>query len=444
MTTRSSASRRPKRRDQKRPISVVLAGLITMAVIVGFVYLAEESYNGLPFVSYRTVYAQVPNVGHLQVHDPVDIAGVRVGQVLRETTRDNQALVELQLQGVGPLPADSSVKVRANGLLGSRYVELDPGTSSTPLPDGATIAAGTGSYYNGVPETLNLFDAPTRTALGHMINGLGAGMQGRGSQLNQAIHVAPPSGANFDTAASAILARRGAAANLLPATDAGMSALSSARDNLANGFHPAAIAVQPLIDDRAATQQAIALVPGWEQAVDTGLGAPASQLLVAAQALGRAADNVLPAAPQALRSATDLLDRTPGQLRRTKTALDQIPTAVPATLSILKALEPDLSPLKQGFQNLVNPVTQLSIHGCDIQGFASAVGGVVNSGKAPGGNFGPNVGFPLTVLAGPQELNNVVNTGFTFAVKEPYPGTCEYTPGPTVPPLNVLPEVKLP
>src|SRR5207244_13568818 len=132
----------------------------------GFIWLAENAYNGVPLLSSRTVYASLPDIGHLKQHDPVDIAGVRVGQVLNSSTRNNRALIELQLRGVGPLPSDSKVVVRANGLLGSRYVDLQPGKSHQMLPDGATIVEGPNTYTWGIPETLNLFDPATRTALG--------------------------------------------------------------------------------------------------------------------------------------------------------------------------------------------------------------------------------------------------------------------------------------
>jgi phospholipid/cholesterol/gamma-HCH transport system substrate-binding protein len=423
---------------------VLLAGVITVAVIGLFIWLAEESYNGLPFVSYRTVYASLPNIGHLQVHDPVDIAGVRVGQVLRTSTRSNRALVELQLQGVEPLPADSQVIIRANGLLGSRYVELEPGRSSTMLPNGATVTGGNGSYYGGVPETLNLFDPKTRTALGNMINGVGTGMIGRGTELNNAIHVGPPSGANFNVAANAILAHQAAAAAFLPSADSGMTALSSARSDITEVLHPADVTLSQVVTDRSAVQQAISTLPVWEEAVDGGLAGPATTLLNAAEKLGRAADTVLPLAPTALRSATALLDRAGAPLRRTKLAFDAIPGAVPAALNILNALKPDLTPLREGFKSLVDPVTQLSMHGCDIQGFATSTASVVNWGTSPGGSWGPNVGFPLTVLIGPQEANNFLNTGITYPTEDAYPAPCAYLPGPAMSPLQPLPQVSLP
>ena len=266
MSPRPGRSRRSPRRREARPVVVVLIGLLVSAAIGGFIWIAEESYNGLPFISYRSLYASLPNIGHLQTHDEVQIAGVKVGQVLRTSTRNGRALVELQLTHVKPLPVDTQVLVRDNGLLGDRDVELVPGTSKKLLVNGATVSGSASDYYPSLPDTLDLFDAKTRGALGQMIGGLGEGVLGRGTQLNQAIHVGPPSGANLNTVAYSILSRPGAAARLLPATDAGVTALDNARNDLAEMFAPAATTLQAFIDERTPFDSAISQAPSAELA----------------------------------------------------------------------------------------------------------------------------------------------------------------------------------
>jgi phospholipid/cholesterol/gamma-HCH transport system substrate-binding protein len=415
----------------------VLAGLITTALIAGFIYEAENAYNGLPFLNYRTVYASLPNIGHLKQHDPVDIAGVRVGQVLKTSTSNNRALVELQLQGVGPLPVDSKAVVRANGLLGARYVELDPGKSHTMLPDGGTIVEGAGTYTWGLPEALDLFDPATRSALGNMINGLGQGLLGRGAQLNEAIHIGPSSGANFDTAAYAILARPGAAASFVPATSSGMGALNTARDDFTNMLHPEAVSAQAFVDERAPIESLLSFSPSWAADV-ARLDAPQGPLFASVHNLGVAADQVLPSVPRALRSATRLLSDAQGPLRQAKQVVDEVPRAAPATLSILSALSPDLAPLQQAFTNLDAPVTTLAEHGCDIQSIATGVDSLVNWRTTPGGKWGPDVGFPVGFIAGPQEGGPFANVPLPYPDEQPYNPPCAYSPGVTMTPSTLL------
>jgi virulence factor Mce-like protein len=419
----------------------VTAGLVVLALIGGFIWVAENSYNGLPFISYRTLYASVPNIGHLQLHDQVEIGGVRVGQVLSTTTRGGQAVVELQLQGVGPLPSDTRVIVRAEGLLGTRYAEIVPGTRASPLPNGATITeSGPNTYYQGVPETLDLFDAKTRGGLGQMLRGLGEGLLGRGEQLNTAIQAGPPSGVHFNSVAYSILSRPGAAARLLPSTDAGVQALDAARNDIAGMLAPGATTLQAFVDKRTPVDDALSIAPGTLTAVDGGLGAPAQRLLASLRTLGSAADQVLPAAPRALMATTRLLRAAPQPLGNTRLVLDVVPSAAPATLQILGSLSPDLKPLLDGFNWAIGPVSSLAQHGCDVYTWGEAWKSVLGQGTSPGGGLGPLTAFRVGVLTqGTQLLGNYLHTQ-SYPDENPYKTPCKYLPGKTygLPSLNTL------
>jgi phospholipid/cholesterol/gamma-HCH transport system substrate-binding protein len=410
----------------------VIAGVIVVAAIAGFVWIAENAYNGLPLIGYRTLYASVPNIGHLLLHDQVEISGVRVGQVLSSSTRGSHAVAELQLQGVGPLPTDTRVIVRAEGLLGTRYAEIVPGTSKTMLPDGATITeSGSNAYYQGVPDTLDLFDAKTRGALGQMLRGLGEGLLGRGEQLNRAIQAGPPSGVHFNSVAYSILSRPGAAASLLPSTDAGMQALDGARTDIAGMLGPGATALQAFVDKRTAFDDALAAAPSTLAAIDSGLSAPAQRLLGSLRTLGNAADEVLPTAPTALTVATQLLKAAPQPLHKTRLALDVVPTAVPATLQILSSLSPDLKPLEEGFNWAVGPVGSLAQHGCDVYTWGEAWKSVLGQGTSPGGGLGPLTAFRVGVLTqGTQALGDYLHTQ-SYPDENPYKTPCKYVPGKT-------------
>jgi hypothetical protein len=283
-----------------------------------------------------------------------------------------------------------------------------------------------------VPETLDLFDQKTRGALGKMLGGLGQGVLGRGQQLNGAIHVGPPSGADFNTVAYSILAKPRAAARLFPATDAGVSALNSAREDIANMFAPGATTLQALIDKRTQFDQAISQAPSTLAAVDLGLGAPAERLFSSFQALSSAADQVLPAAPLALSSATQLLQQAPGPLQKARVVLNEVPTAVPSTLKILDSLQPDLVPLRRAFVDLVGPVNSLGQHGCDLRDFTEAWRSVLLHGVNPGAGFGPLDGFRAVAgTIGPGELGPVFPIkSFAFPDTQIYRQPCTHIPGP--------------
>ncbi|MHB8736771.1 MAG: hypothetical protein ACYC6M_15820, partial [Terriglobales bacterium] len=260
----------------------------------------------------------------------------------------------------------------------------------------------------------------------------GTGLEGRGQQLNSAIHIGPGSGQDFNAAAYAILSRPGSAQAFLPDQNAGWTALNSTGDNLTDAMSPEATTAQAFVDERPATEQTLRLVAKFIPALDPGFST--NELWNAADLLVGQLKTVLPEAPHALNAATAFLKNTQEPLRNTIPALNEVPQAVPPTLHILAALRPDLSPLRQALTNLVGPVSSLSEHGCDLQSFATGTRALTALGTVPGGNWGPDVGFPLSLIVQPQALiNSYTNTGKSpFLNTSGYYPPCYFSPGVTI------------
>lgn len=114
-------------------------------VLVGLVALAWLSFT-VGGVRYKgngglPVYALFDQVAGLKPKSPVEIAGVRVGQVrgisLDETYR---ARVDLDLDSNLQLPVDSSAAIVTAGILGDRYIQLTPGAEDAVMKPGEQIA----------------------------------------------------------------------------------------------------------------------------------------------------------------------------------------------------------------------------------------------------------------------------------------------------------------
>ncbi len=88
-----------------------------------------------------TLIASFDELGGLKPRAPVVIAGVKVGQVRStELGDDYRARVTLDLDPSLKLPADTSASIVTAGLLGDRYISLQPGGDPQELPNGGTIA----------------------------------------------------------------------------------------------------------------------------------------------------------------------------------------------------------------------------------------------------------------------------------------------------------------
>jgi phospholipid/cholesterol/gamma-HCH transport system substrate-binding protein len=379
-------------------------GLVVAALLAAFVYLGVSSYNGVPFEHYRSLTAIVPDVGNLIQHDPVRIAGVRVGQVRGETvTPSGQAKVALQIDPGTAIPAGTQVMVRADGLLGARYIQLIPGAGRRQLPSGATLYGAPNALTFGVPETLATFDAPTRQSLGEMIDGLGVGLLGHGGQLNTGIHEVAPASVSFTELMQSILARPGAAARLIPSLESTIVPLNASRAQITAMLGPASQALTPFVTQRSALRQALTDAPSALSSAQAGLGS-GEELLASASALASAAQRTLPIVPRGLKQATVLLRTAPTPLDRADALLQQVQPAVPAALKITSGLEPSLRPLTQGLQSLDPMLQYIGPRACDIENFGVTMRSMTGFGGVGNGPIGPPMEFRAQVLPGPEAL----------------------------------------
>lgn len=88
------------------------------------------------------VTARFENVGDLQPGAPVTMGGVKVGRVAAVSfdSTDYKAVVTMTIdRSYDRIPDDSWAGVETAGLLGAKYVGLDPGGSETYLADRSQI-----------------------------------------------------------------------------------------------------------------------------------------------------------------------------------------------------------------------------------------------------------------------------------------------------------------
>jgi len=114
----------------------VVIGLICvgyMAVKLGKVAVAGEDTYPL--------YARFATVAGLRVGSAVDIYGIEVGRVkgLSIDTERQMALVRLEVRKDIKLYDDSSATIKTAGLIGDKYIRIEPGGGGDILKPGAYI-----------------------------------------------------------------------------------------------------------------------------------------------------------------------------------------------------------------------------------------------------------------------------------------------------------------
>ncbi len=119
------------------------AVLVVAAVFLLFAFNRAElaSVDGYPLT------ARFEKIDGVKIGTDVTMSGIKVGSVtgLRLDAERFQAVVEIAIADNVKLPEDSALKVASDGLLGGRYLALDPGGSDEVLKPGDEIVHTQGS-----------------------------------------------------------------------------------------------------------------------------------------------------------------------------------------------------------------------------------------------------------------------------------------------------------
>ena len=120
------------------------SGIFLLMGIAALLWLATEATDYGMQVGEDTykVTARFTNVGDLKGRAPVKIGGVTVGLVEQITLDpvEFSAVVEMQIdRRFSEIPNDSGASILTSGVLGDRYIGLDPGGSFEVLADGDEI-----------------------------------------------------------------------------------------------------------------------------------------------------------------------------------------------------------------------------------------------------------------------------------------------------------------
>ena len=80
-----------------------------------------------------------PSVGGLKAGSAVEIAGVEIGRVEAITLADYQARVRIRIRSDVKLQEDSIASIKTKGLIGEKYVRINPGGSDRIIPPDGRI-----------------------------------------------------------------------------------------------------------------------------------------------------------------------------------------------------------------------------------------------------------------------------------------------------------------
>jgi len=126
----------------RSPARDLVVGLFVLAGLGAIAYLSVN-VGGLSYAGPGglTLYASFDQTGGLKARAPVVISGVKVGQVEAiGLAPDYRARATLNVDRSLKLPTDTTASIQTAGLLGDRYVALQPGGEEQLLKNGDEIS----------------------------------------------------------------------------------------------------------------------------------------------------------------------------------------------------------------------------------------------------------------------------------------------------------------
>jgi len=379
---------------------------------IGLLLFLWLSFGGsIPFNAqgYRFKVA-FSNAFNLADQADVRIAGVNVGKVVSKqiTPHGNATVVTIQLQNqYAPIHKDAQAILRIKTLLGETYVEINPGSpSSPPVPDNGTLSRTRVQQNVQLSEIFDTFDPTTRQAFRTWQQQLAKAVAGNGQNLNDVLGNLPVFATNLTsllgvldiehstvvslsrnggTTFQALNRDPGALHSLITAGDTTFSTTAANAQSIADIFHvfPTFLTQQRLT---------LAVLKTFSLNADPVI----RELIPVAQQLGPTLNAVNQLSPYLRQLFVKL-----GPL------LTAASTGLPATQHVLQGLNPNgLLDQTAGFLEELNPILSwLSLHQQLISDFLTAGGTALFARTTSFGGYGTGHYLRQVAPSGPETLS---------------------------------------
>jgi len=119
-------------------------------IMIGYMTVKLGNVGLLESDSYK-LEARFTNISGLRVGSPVDIFGIEIGRVdqVKIDQESGKALVIMSIKKGVNIYRDAIASIKTEGLIGDKYVSIDPGGAEELLAAGGTITETQGAIDVG-------------------------------------------------------------------------------------------------------------------------------------------------------------------------------------------------------------------------------------------------------------------------------------------------------
>ena len=124
----------------KKPVETIM-GLVVLIIALLFLIFAYR-VSDLQVVQGYTLSAEFMKVGGLSIGSDVRINGIKVGTVTSQKLNDEDYTVNVTFSIASDLrlPKDSTVAIVSDGLMGNKFVKIEPGKAKEYLQEGDSFS----------------------------------------------------------------------------------------------------------------------------------------------------------------------------------------------------------------------------------------------------------------------------------------------------------------
>ncbi len=124
-----------------RNVVETLMGAVVLLVAAVFLLISYRSGNINTSPDGYKVTAKFRQIGSLAVGSDVRVGGIKVGTVSAQSLdpKSYMAILELSVRNDIKLPTDSSAAIVGDGLMGGKYVAIEPGADESFLGNGGQV-----------------------------------------------------------------------------------------------------------------------------------------------------------------------------------------------------------------------------------------------------------------------------------------------------------------
>jgi phospholipid/cholesterol/gamma-HCH transport system substrate-binding protein len=351
-----------------------IAGAACVAALVLVVLLATSAGGSGGGYTVRAIF---DDAGNLTVGEDVKIDGVKVGTVGSVTPTPNaKAAVVLNISNPGfqDFRQDASCEIRPQALIGEKFVDClptQPRVEGTPLPPplktipsghegaGQVLLPVTNTHSPVDPDLLgDISRLPEAQRLTIILNELGAGFAGRGSDLNAVLKRSNPALQGLERVFAILAKENKVLTDLAVEGDRATAPLAAERERLAGFIKESGKVARAGANHRGAIAQNLAAFPAFLEQLGPAmerLGRFAAQttptltdLGIAAPGINKTFENLGPFS----KSLEGFLKTFGKNARTTSSALE----AVEPLLPLVKKLGAAAKPFSSNFSGLLTGI----------------------------------------------------------------------------------------